>query len=740
MRARDAGAICGLLFEGSPPTLRQGAKTETELWDYKGDVPKTPLEWASIARHALAFHNNRGGVIVFGVRDRDFSYAGASVRIDSKVFNDKIRRYLGDTFWADFHREAISADQRYLGIAIIPPRGGQLGYFLSDAPDVDGRREFERGQSALRVGDSSHVLTAREALKHQTSLSVNLAGSLYAVDEPFFRIPALETHHFIERPTLNRAIASALVDPRTSVTSLTGVGGSGKTTLATWAALQSYDLETFDFVVSVTAKDRELAPEGIRSLQPGLTTYDTLLDAICDVLGFPDLKREPEEKRSAELSQLLESSNGLLYVDNLETVDDPRVIEFLDDLPIGVRALVTSRRAKVRVSVRPVEVGALSLKEAIELVRSLRDAPGLGYVADLTKPEMERITEACDALPLALRWTLLRAGNAPEAIRRAENLRDSGARGDSELLEFSFRRVFENMTDIEQAVMRTLSIFQEASPSEVLVAGTGSHGYAVVDALDDLVTDSLVHRLFDSDRNDYVYALAPLTRSFVLQELRDSQGAERQIRQRLTSWFEASDVRDPDDRIVVRELRQGREAPEAALLDLAVAAQRRGDKWTAEDMFSQAIARNPASWRAARLYAEFERHVNRNITRALELYEQAAFNSPARGSDRALIYREWGMLLRDSGAPDATNAAIEKFELALKETPNDVMLVHALASMYDRKGVYTKVISLLEPLRRHRSPKTRELALTLLLRAYDRTTALLEAAEVRAELQELKPG
>lgn len=93
VRARDAAEICGLLVEGSPPSVRQGAKTETELWDYKGDVPKTPVEWASIARHALAFHNNRGGVIIFGVRDRDFSYAG-----DSKVFNEKLRRFLGDTW------------------------------------------------------------------------------------------------------------------------------------------------------------------------------------------------------------------------------------------------------------------------------------------------------------------------------------------------------------------------------------------------------------------------------------------------------------------------------------------------------------------------------------------------------------------------------------------------------------------------------------------------------------------
>jgi hypothetical protein len=44
---------------------------------------------------------------------------------------------------------------------------------------------------------------------------------------------------------------------------------------------------------------------------------------------------------------LIEKSNGLLFVDNLETVDDARIIQFLDSLPVGVRAITTSRRTSV---------------------------------------------------------------------------------------------------------------------------------------------------------------------------------------------------------------------------------------------------------------------------------------------------------------------------------------------------------------------------------------------------------
>jgi tetratricopeptide (TPR) repeat protein len=144
----------------------------------------------------------------------------------------------------------------------------------------------------------------------------------------------------------------------------------------------------------------------------------------------------------------------------------------------------------------------------------------------------------------------------------------------------------------------------------------------------------------DAERNDFLYVLAPLTRSFVLGELRRDRRAEAQIRKRLSDWYEARDVKNPQDRAVMREVRQGRGSTEHGLVDLAYSAEKRGDFRSAQEMYEQALARNPNSWLAARRYAEFERHVNQNRTAALDLYERAAANAPTRGSDRALIFRE----------------------------------------------------------------------------------------------------
>jgi len=66
------------MFKSEAPILKPGFKTENELWDFKSDCPKPgkeePLAWANIAKDTLAFHNNKGGIIIFGIDDNDYSF------------------------------------------------------------------------------------------------------------------------------------------------------------------------------------------------------------------------------------------------------------------------------------------------------------------------------------------------------------------------------------------------------------------------------------------------------------------------------------------------------------------------------------------------------------------------------------------------------------------------------------------------------------------------------------------
>jgi len=392
----------------------------------------------------------------------------------------------------------------------------------------------------------------------------------------------------------------------------------------------------------------------------------------------------------------------------------------------------------VRVSVQPVDLEPFRDEEAKQFILSLGQVSGFHYLSDLSKEESIRVGRACDGIPLAIKWIASQCESAPELLSRAEHVERTGKHGE-ELLEFCFRRVFDSLSVDGKLALQVLALFNRPLQSEAILVSTALPGHKFQDLTDRLLADSLIQRMFDPDLNDYCYGLLPITRSFVYGEVRKDLEFEPKIRRRLTDYYEARDVADPRQRIIIREIRQGRGASEAPLLDLAKAAERQGDLDTADGLYQQAIQRNPSSWRAAREYAEFLRHKRVNIGEALKYYEQAAVNAPRMGPDRALIFREWGMLLRVCGAPDAADLAIEKFEIALEDSPNDPVVRHALAAMLKRKGMFERIIVLLEPLVDHHDSETRSRVRPLLLEAYEMTSKQMRAAELRHKMRVQAP-
>ena len=738
IRRRNIPAIISLFFPGATPDLTPGLRVETDLWDYKSDCPRpnqaSENAWAHLAKDVLAFHNNRGGVIFFGIDDNTFTFRGATHRLDSKIVNDQLRRFLGDRLWIEYLREFIMPDQKYLGVAVIPPRGPSIIRFTRDAPVVNGSQLFRRDESSIRRGDSSVHLSAVDIELEMRKMVATAVGQVYCVDEPYYRILAPEYREFVIRDEICAQIEAALTDPRTSVTSITGIGGMGKTALATWATMRAHQRGTFDVIVSMTAKDRELTSHGIRAINPTMGSYDNLLNSVLEVSGFADLKMAVDDEKQRHVRDILLNSNALLYVDNLETVDDKRIIEFLDDLPLGCHAITTSRRGTVRVSVRPIDVSPMAPGELVRFARMLSRQPGFTYVADMQDAELMQIGTSCNGIPLAIHWVLGRASSAAEALAQAEGITNARHSGE-QLLEFTFRRVFDSMSPAEKQLLRVLSIFERPLPNEALMIGGNLAANEMNDAIEALIRDSLVHRLFDAEINDYTFSVIPVTRAFVYSDIARNAKQEGEIRRRLRDYFDAMDVRDENQRVIIRNIRRGNEASDQPLIDLAQSADRRGDLKEAEELYRQALQRNPRSWKAARQFAEFCRHKLQRTRDALTYYEQAAANAPRDGFERALIFREWGILLRQSGSPEAADLAAEKLEIAVAARPNDHIAITALAQVLERKGQYRRVIELLSDLSMTATGKTRDLVLPMLLNAYEQVGDMVNAAITRAKIQ-----
>jgi tetratricopeptide (TPR) repeat protein len=736
---RNPQGILDVIFQRNPLSLRDGFFKEDELWDFKEDIPPigkgNEVQWANIAADVLAFHNHKGGVLIFGVRNRDFQFVGATHRFDTKLFNDKIRRYVGDRFWVSFSREFIQYDQRYLGLAIVPPKNHAAIRAMGDAPDIGGRQVLKVGDLCVRVADETKILRGSDALRYVAEHRVSESSSLYVINEPNFRVLRPDYREFTHRKELCRIVEESLQSKRTFVTSLTGFGGVGKTALASWATLLAYERKQFDFIVSLTAKDRALTTTGIVPVAPNLSSLTDLLREICDVTGFSELTQTlPEAELAGAVSaSILSHFKGLLLVDNLETVDDPLLISFLEALPLPTRAIVTSRKTRVRVAAQPVAIGPFEESEAVEFLTHASQLRGKDFIAEMTIAEKGRVANSCDRIPLVIEWFVGRSQSAEKALREAEVLATEGRHGE-ELLEFSFRRIYGDLVDKQQSILKVLSLIGTQLPIEAIAAGADLPVHLVADQLEELRDYSLVETQYDVSYRDIVYSLLPVTNSFIYREVVRLEGYEVSVRRRLNDWYQAKEIVDPAQRSLVQQVRRGERNPELALAEVAKNSLATGDLNTAEQFYKLAIERNHTNWQIHRDLAEFYRHERHETAMAIQHYRHAADHAPKQGPDRSLVFREYGMVLRDSGLPNAHRMAAEQLEVALRQTPNDAVCRHALGDCYVKAGSLQRAAEVLEPLLDHHSVRTRQKTYPLLLQCYENTGEILKAAKMREHI------
>lgn len=735
IKANDVRGIVELFFEKAPdgtPRIRQGYYRETEFWDFKEGLPGHQIDrdraWARVASDIMAFYNNQGGVLFFGFRN-DYTFVGTSDRIDAKRFNDKVRRYIGDKIWIEFSREFIQADQRFLGIAVIP--ANELGPICAQAnapEDGQGSRRFDAGDYCYREGDQTRIFPPVIAADFFSAKRIPSGNAQYCVDEPNARILRPDWRQFFYREQYCPQVKEALLDDRTYVTSLLGIGGIGKTALAVWAMQESYKRKDFDFFISVSAKDRELTSESIRSIPQTLSTYEELLNQILSVLGFSEAIEEPVASREDLTRGLLLDTKTLLLIDNLETVEDERIIEFLERLPKPVKAIVTSRTNRVQRAAFPIQVGPLSVTEATGYWDMVCRTKGRDNLQRATQAEKVRIVSSASFLPLAIEWIVGRSTGVGDSLAISDQLVGAGARADV-LLEFCFRRVYESLTKLERSVLKALCLDEQSQVLEAIAAASGLGLEDVDITLEALRNYSFVDKEYDVKQHCSVYSTMALTRRFVRRDLAKRPGEESQMRENLRRWYLALDVA-PQSREQVASSRQGTKNPEYQLIEAGLMHRRKGDYDLAIKWFGKAIERNPNGWRARRELAELYRSQQRQ-GEALEQYRSLLRFAPARGPDRGLLYREFGILSKRSGRPDAYQEAQRALEEARKETPNDPVLLHSLADCHVKMERFRPAQAILELLVTSENPETRKRTYPLLEICYRRLEELVKLGKLR---------
>lgn len=289
-----------------------------------------------------------------------------------------------------------------------------------------------------------------------------------------------------------------------------GPGGIGKTSLAIRAA-ESIPQGRFKRIIFLSAKERELSADGQRSLGhfvlPG---YLEMLNAIARELDQPGLAKSGEDERSEVILRALRDTDVLLLLDNLETLppdDRDRLFTFLNRLPRGCSAIVTSRR-RADAGAVTVRLDRLDWPAAHELLIEL--AKDNARLRQAGEADWHRLYEETGGNPLLLRWVTGQLSRGRHTMGEALALLRN-APADNNPLEFIFGDLLDTFTPNETRALAALTHFTTPMEVKFIAELANLNESAAQGALDDLSSRSLV--LPDEEERRFV--LVPMVADFL---------------------------------------------------------------------------------------------------------------------------------------------------------------------------------------------------------------------------------
>ncbi len=318
--------------------------------------------------------------------------------------------------------------------------------------------------------------------------------------------------YFFGREAELKKIADSLAeDARGWGTLIDGPGGIGKTSLAIRAA-ELVPAGRFRRIIFLSSKERELTADGQRSLGnfvvPG---YLEMLNAIARELDKPEITKTTEEERAEAVLRALRGTDVLLLLDNLETLsegDRDQLFAFLNRLPRGCSAIVTSRR-RSDASAVIVRLDKLDWSAASELIAEL--AKNYDLLRRATDAERRALYEDTGGNPLLIRWIAgqLGLGRCRTIAAALEFLRSAPAGNNP--LEFIFGDLLDTFTPNETKVLAALSYFTSPMAVKFIAELASLNEAAAQGALSDLSSRALV--LADSEERNFI--LTPMIADYL---------------------------------------------------------------------------------------------------------------------------------------------------------------------------------------------------------------------------------
>jgi predicted ATPase len=357
----------------------------------------------------------------------------------------------------------------------------------------------------------------------------------------------------VGRETEIKEIYDLLQRQNVRLVTITGIGGTGKTTLAKEVARQMLS-EFADGVFYI-----ELA---------SITNHDLVASTIAKALGIKETGTEPIIEI---LKDNLRDKKMLLVLDNFEQVTEsaPIIGELISD-SINLKILVTSRvrlylRLEREYILSPLELpsdkklSATELSEYPAIALFIERAKAAKSSFELTEENAHILAEICrklDGLPLAIELAAVRVKIlSPQAIliRLTNRLKllTGGARDLPErqkTIRAAIAWSYDLLKEEEKNLLNRLAIFAGSftlEGAETIVAVKGDLKVDVLDAVASLVDKSLLTQREQAE-GEPRFRMLEIVREFALEKLAESGESSEIKRLHAAFYADLSEKAEPE--------------------------------------------------------------------------------------------------------------------------------------------------------------------------------------------------
>ena len=258
--------------------------------------------------------------------------------------------------------------------------------------------------------------------------------------------PEFDDTGYIGRRKEISEITDLIIQEKYPVISIIGNGGIGKTAITVKIL---YDLidnpqNPYEAIIWVSLKAKTLSNGEFVEIQNAIQTTNEMLKQTQKEVIIND-NISPKDN----IINFMKNFKTLLVIDNLETINDTNINEFIKSVPKESNILITSRTGLGELEYR-YNLSGMNQSDGIKYFRELSKYYGLDIYKNNDKTIEKLVKEILYSNPLSIKWYINGVYNGI----REEILQNNK----SKLIEFCMSNVYEKLSEEAKEILRLFQI------------------------------------------------------------------------------------------------------------------------------------------------------------------------------------------------------------------------------------------------------------------------------------------